>query len=247
MKIKERFFKVGEEWNVIHLPSKPNGFAIFIIGDINHFVQGNTSSWQQRPDQTKFIEELKNAGYTVVYSNLYGRNWGSDDACRLLKRLCDEVMKKEILNKKVHLIAEGMGALVAAKLVPKFEASFRSVVMINPCLSLKEYYNREKKNKLFYKRFLKELKKAYGLEEAELEKMISDMDIYNYQVMPVPSRIFYCMHSTPYSLQTHVRPYEQMCNQHSNRVEVSIFLKSKPFEELAKHTIEFLKKHEQLL
>jgi hypothetical protein len=247
MRIKERYFIVGGEWNVIHLPSKPNGFAIFIIGDVNHYVQSNSSSWHQRPDQAKFIETLKSAGYTIVYSNLFGRNWGSDEACRLLQRLYDEVMKKEILNKKVHVIAEGMGALVAAKLVPEMEASFRSVVMINPCLSLKEYFENEKNNKLFYKRILKELKSAYYLEETELEKAIIAMDINNYKIISVPTKIFHCIQATPYSLQSHVRPYEQLCNQVTNNVEVSIYLKSKPFQELAKPTIHFLTKHQKFL
>ncbi|MCT8140417.1 alpha/beta hydrolase [Anaerobacillus sp. CMMVII] len=247
MKIRERFFLVGEEWTVIHLPNRPNGFAIIIIGDVNHFVRNNTSSWHQRPDQAKFIEELKQAGYTLVYSNLFGRHWGSDEACRHVKRLYDDVMKKEILNKKVHIISEGMGALVAAKLIPELKDAIRSVVMINPCLSLKDYFDQEKSNKLFYKRFLKELKKAYNLEEIELEQIISEMVIHNYQRMPIPTKIIHCMHATPYSLQSHVRPYEQFCNKDEKSVEVSIYLKSKPFHELATPTIQFLKKHQQQL
>lgn len=247
MKIKERFFLIGEEWTVIHLPPKPNGFAIFIIGDVNHYVNANTSSWHQRPDQAEFIEELKNTGYTVVYSNLFGRNWGSDEACLFFQRVYDDVMKREILNKKIHVIAEGMGALVAAKLIPEQPSLFRSVVMVNPCLSLKEYFNCEKNNKLFYKRFLKELKKAYSLEEAELEMLISAMDISNYKTMSLPTKIFHCMHATPYSLQNHVRPYEQLCNRERNMVEVSIFLESKPFQQLAKPVVKFFQKHQKLL
>ena len=33
MTITERFFQIETEWNVIHLPFKPNGFGILIIGD----------------------------------------------------------------------------------------------------------------------------------------------------------------------------------------------------------------------
>ncbi|UTW69067.1 hypothetical protein KHA80_18140 [Anaerobacillus sp. HL2] len=84
------------------------------------------SSWYQRPNKHQFINELKNKGYTVIYSNLFGRNWGSEEACNLIKRLYDEVMKREILNKKVHIIVEGMGAIVAAKLIPTNEIFFRS-------------------------------------------------------------------------------------------------------------------------
>ncbi len=244
MSITERFFLISNEWNVIHLPPKPNGFAIFIIGDVNHYVNKNTSSWHQRPDQNLFITNLKNAGYTIIYSNLFGRHWGSDEACLLLQRIYDEVMKKEILNKKAHLIADGMGALVAAKLVPNIESAFRSVVMINPCLNLRDYFDREKSNKLFYKRFLKELKQAYSLEGTKLEKVITTMDGTNYKVISVPTKIFHCMQATPYSLQTHVRPYEQMCNSVRKNVEVSIHLPSKRMNELVLPTIQFLKMHE---
>ena len=140
-----------------------------------------------------------------------------------------------------------MGALVAAKLVPLFEASFRSVVMINPCLSLKEFFNREKNNKLFYKRFLKELKKAYHLKESELEETISKIEIGNYKQMPVPTKIIYCLHATPYSLQEHVRPYEQHCNVDKHTVDVSIFSSTKPYQELAIPIIEFLHLNEKHL
>ncbi len=247
MAIKERFFQVGEEWNVIHLPCKPNGFAVFIIGDVNHYVQSNTSSWHQRPDQAEFIRKLKKAGYTVISSNLFGRNWGSQEACYYMQRLYDEVMKKEILNRKVHIVAEGMGALVAAKFVPDHKGNIRSVVMINPCLNLKDYFNQEKSNKLFYKRFLKELKKAYQLDHEELEMTIATIDTNHYKTIGVPTKIFHCMHATPYSLQNHVRPYEQLCNKQTPIVDVSIFLKSKPFTELALPTIKFLKQYEKQL
>lgn len=247
MAIKERFFLVGGEWNVIHLPRKPNGFAIFIIGDVNHYVKNNTSSWHQRPDQYQFIEQLIEAGYTVVYSNLFGRNWGSDDACQFLQRIYREVLNKEILNKKVHVIAEGMGALVAAKVLPYMATSFRSVVMINPCLNLKQYFNTEKKNKLFYKRFLKELKEAYNVDEREVEAVISSLDLSIYKAMPIPLKILHCLDQTPYTLEQHVRPYEQICNENKSEIELSIFLEDKSFQRMAKPTIHFFKKHEKSL
>ncbi len=33
MGITERYFQLGTEHNVIHLPYRPNGFGIFILGD----------------------------------------------------------------------------------------------------------------------------------------------------------------------------------------------------------------------
>lgn len=247
MTIKERFFQIGGEWTTVHLPSKPNGFAIFIIGDINHFVKQHTSSWHQRPDQYQFIQKLKEAGYTIIYSNLYGRNWGSDQACRLLERIYYEVMKTEILNKKAHIISEGMGALVAAKLLPQMESCFRSVVMINPCLSLKHYFNTEKNNKFFYKRILRELKQAYDVDESEVETMIAKMDPNHFKPMKLPIKIFHHLSRTPYSLEHHIRPYEQRYENESRSIDLSILLETKTFQEISHPTISFLSKYEKPL
>lgn len=246
MTIKERFFLVGEEWNVIHLPKKPNGFAVFIIGDENHYVKSSTSSWHQHPSKHQFIEELKDTGYTVIYSNLFGRNWGSDEACRLFKRVYEEVMKKEILNKKVHIIAEGMGAIVAAKVIPINEELYRSVVMINPCLNLQHYFKTEKSNKLFYKRFLKELRRAYHLEPIDLEMEISSMEISKLKPISIPIKILHCMNLTSFSLENHIRPYEKMCSKNNQQVEVAIYLKNKRFNELAKPTVDFFNNNNYL-
>ena len=35
MGVSERFFQLGSQWNIIHLPQKPNGFGILIHG--NHW------------------------------------------------------------------------------------------------------------------------------------------------------------------------------------------------------------------
>lgn len=245
MSINERYFLVGKEWNVLYLPSKPNGFAILVIGDVNHYVNSNTSSWLQKPDQYSFIQQLKAEGYTIISSNLFGRNWGSDESCEFLQRVIDEVMKQEILNRRIHIIAEGMGALVAAKLIPKKESLFRSVVMIDPCLSLKKYFEKEKNNKLFYKRILRELKQAYHLDKTELEKAISKMDCEYFEVMPVPIKIFHRIKKTAYSLEDHIRPYEHMCLKSDCPVEVSIFLKSTDLDQFALPTIKFFQQFEK--
>ncbi len=39
MGITERFFQFGSELNVIHLPYRPNGFCIFILGGQNPLCQ----------------------------------------------------------------------------------------------------------------------------------------------------------------------------------------------------------------
>ena len=92
---------------------------------------------------TYFIEQ----GYTVFSSNLYGRHWGNDQSVRLAKRLYDVVLRKETLNAKMHIMADGMGALVALEMMNKYPECIRSVIMLNPCLDLPEYVEFEKEHK----------------------------------------------------------------------------------------------------
>lgn len=100
MKITERFFKVGSEWNVIHLPYRPNGFAVFIFGDRNHFVGEESSFWMQHHGRNQLLTSLRNQGYTLVNSNLFGRHWGSEKAVHYAKQLIHYVFRQEILNEK---------------------------------------------------------------------------------------------------------------------------------------------------
>ncbi len=85
-------------------------------------------------------------------SNLYGRHWGNDQSVRLAKRLYDVVLRKETLNAKMHIMADGMGALVALEMMNKYPECIRSVIMLNPCLDLPEYVEFEKEHKFFFTR-----------------------------------------------------------------------------------------------
>ena len=107
MSVNECFFCVGDQWNIVHLPRKPNGFAVLILGDVNHYVSKSNSFWLQHPERTRFVEILVQNGYTVFSSNLYGRNWGSWKASDLAEKVYHSVLRREILNKKIHIIAEG--------------------------------------------------------------------------------------------------------------------------------------------
>lgn len=96
-----------------------------------------------------FLHGLIEEGYTVFSSNLYGRHWGNDRSVRLAKRLYDVVLRKETLNAKMHIMADGMGALVALEMMNKYPECIRSVIMLNPCLDLPEYVEFEKEHKFF--------------------------------------------------------------------------------------------------
>lgn len=167
--MENRNFQLDTEWNVIHYPARPKGFGILIIGDERHFVDENNSFWLQNEGKQAIINQLKESGYTIFSSNLFGRHWGSDKAVSMAHRLYQYVLRTEIMNDKIHILAEGMGALVAIKLLEKMNGQLRSVVFLNPILSLKHHLEQEKKNKFFFKKLSKELEAAYQTDFRVLE------------------------------------------------------------------------------
>ena len=92
-----------------------------------------------------YFHGLIEEGYTVFSSNLYGRHW-ENRSVRLAKRLYDVVLKRDI-KCKMHIMADGMGALVALEMMNKYPECIRSVIMLNPCLDLPEYVEFEKEHK----------------------------------------------------------------------------------------------------
>lgn len=172
--MESRNFKLDTEWNVIHYPERPNGFGILTIGDERHFVNSSSSFWTQNEGKRSLLNILKNEGYTVFYSNLYGRHWGSEKAVELTMRLCSHIVRNEILNTSFHVVAEGMGALVALKLLEHSDIKIRSLVLINPVLSLNAHLEQEKENKFFYKKLVAELEAAYGTEISKLLERLDD-------------------------------------------------------------------------
>lgn len=166
--MESRNFQLDTEWNIIHYPDKPKGFGILILGDERHYVDEHSCFWTENKGKSMILEHLKRAGYTVFSSNLYGRHWGSEKATRLAKRLYEFIIRTEILNERIHIIAEGMGALVAIKLLKVMEDDIRSCLFINPVLSLKYYLNQEREKKFYYKKLVKEITNAYEIDEQSL-------------------------------------------------------------------------------
>jgi hypothetical protein len=168
--MENRNFLLDTEWNIIHYPEKPTGFGVLIIGDERHFVDEQNSFWMQNEGKLAIVNELKDSGYTIFSSNLYGRNWGSERAAELAQRLYQYVIRSEILNNKIHILAEGMGALIAIRLMEKMSGQLRSVALLNPILSLKGHLEQEKENKFFYKKLIRELEAAYQKNQPMLEQ-----------------------------------------------------------------------------
>lgn len=193
--MENRNFQMDTQWNIIHYPEKPTGFGILIIGDEKHFVDESKCFWTQNEGKLDIINQLRESGYTIFSSNLYGRNWGSEHAIELAQRLYQQVIRSEILNNKVHLIAEGMGALVALGLMEKMKGQIRSVVLLNPILSLKKHIELEKEHKFFYKKLMRELSIAYKKDQVTIEKDIQNMEDEVNLEMDIPIKIIHVLSS----------------------------------------------------
>jgi uncharacterized protein YfbU (UPF0304 family) len=243
--MNQRFFLLDGEWNVVHMPERPNGFAIFIIGDRNHFVDGSTSFWIQNAGRYTFLDIFLKNGYTVFYSNLYGRNWGSPAAITLAKRLYHVVMKNEILNKNIHLLLEGMGAITGLQLMEEMGENIRSAGMLNPCLSIKAQLQHEQENKLFYKRFVKEVTSAYGFEEGNFNELVKELpSIEKYKAI-TPVKIWVSTDEQTYQAKRLGRIYEQSRSS-SAPIQLVFHLNEKRFG-IGGSIIQFYDKYEKTL
>ncbi|MGE6630966.1 hypothetical protein [Bacillus sp. NPDC077027] len=210
MGINERFLQLGSQWNVIHLPQKPNGFGILILGDRNHFVREDTSFWLQHYGRSQLLTGLRDDGYTLFNSHLHGNHWGCEKAVFDAKQLIHYTLKQEILNREIHVLADGMGALIAMKLAAEMPDVLRSIAMLNPCLNLEAHRNREKEHKFFYKQFIKELSQSYDLSEKEAEA---------HTLLPLPTasvevpiHIWQRISGAPYSFELHAKPFIKQQN-----------------------------------
>ncbi|MFP5105399.1 hydrolase [Neobacillus sp. C211] len=174
--MENRNFQMDTQWNIIHYPEKPTGFGILIIGDERHFVDESKCFWTQNEGRLAIVNQLKEKGYTIFSSNLYGLNWGSNNAVELAERLYQHVIRSEILNNKIHILAEGMGALVAISLMEKMKGRIRSIILLNPIISLKNHLEQEKEHKFFYKKLMRELVAAHQMDQNVLENHIFSMD-----------------------------------------------------------------------
>lgn len=191
--MENRNFKLDTEWNMIHYSEKPNGFGILIIGDERHFVDEQNSFWVQNEGKQLLLNQLKQSGYTCFYSNLYGRHWGTKKSTKMAERLYHHIMRSEILNSKIHIIAEGMGALIALDLVKSLKDAIRSIVFINPVFSLKSQLELEKEHKFFYKKLLREISVAYNVEIASIEEVIGNFGNDVDDVPYIPLKIIHVL------------------------------------------------------
>lgn len=242
--MENRNFQLDAEWNIIHYPEKPTGFGILLIGDERHFVNESKSFWLQNEGRMAMINQFKEAGYTIFSSNLYGRNWGSGKAAELALRLYQYVIRSEIMNGKIHILAEGMGALVAVKLFEKMKGYIRSAVFVNPILSLKHHLEQEKEHKFFYKKLTKELEEAYQQDFSKLEK-----EIYKNQLTledDIPIKLIHVMSGGRSYNQAKLNQ-KLLKAQIEHRIVQTSFILPEKKQQLGPITVKFFKSYEKVL
>ncbi|MCM3663019.1 hydrolase [Mesobacillus subterraneus] len=245
--MESRNFKLDTEWNIVHYPEKPNGFGILAIGDERHFVNSNSSFWTQNEGKRSLLNIWKNQGYTVFYSNLYGRHWGSEKAVDLALRLCSHIVRNEILNNSFHVVAEGMGALVALKLLAHNDIKIRSLILINPVLTLSMHLEQEKENKFFYKKLIAELETAYEMDiKLLLEKLESEGTVPVFQ-QEVPVKIIHVLAGNrAYKQSKIIKELSQQWERKNLPVSISYVLPEKKLQ-VGSQSVQFFTKYEQVL
>jgi hypothetical protein len=228
MQVTERYFVQDGQWCVIHLPERPSGFGILVLGDDQHYVEKDTCFWLQHAGRKQVLEHLRETGYTIFSSNLYGRHYGSGAAVGLAKNLYHIVMKKEILNKQIHIIAEGIGALIAFQLMTLMPEYIRSVVLIDPTLHLKDMMQHEKKNKFFYKRLVKTLQQAYTLSKEDIMCEIEGK-CYDQDRSSIPVQLFLSTHAKQ-DVKKHARLYEQIRIEEKRPIMLLFYVPERKYE-----------------
>jgi hypothetical protein len=244
--MENRNFQLDNEWNIIHYPEKPTGFGILILGDERHFVDARNSFWLQNEGKLSIINKFKESGYTIFSSNLYGRNWGSEKASDLAERLYQYVFRTEILNSKIHIFAEGMGALTAIQLMKKMPGKLRSVVFLNPILSLKSHLEQEREHKFFFKKLSKELETAHQCSFTQLENKI----LNQYEEIPfnnnIPIKMIHVLsggrayNQTKFNLSLIKEGFE------NHKIDSSLILPEKK-QQLGTMIVKFFNRHEKVL
>jgi hypothetical protein len=241
--MENRNFRLDTEWNMIHYPHRPNGFGILILGDERHFVDSQNSFWTQNEGKRKLLQDFKQAGYTIFYSNLFGKNWGSQDAVDLAARLCAHIRRTEILNGKIHVFAEGMGALTALKLL-KREQGIRSLLLLNPILSLNKHLEQEQEHKFFYKKLLQELAAAYQVDSKEVLSYLEKQEDFPHIPEGIPVKVIHVLSGNrAYKQSALLKEISQTWKDLNVDCNVCYMVPEKK-PQIGNQTVQFFHKHE---
>jgi hypothetical protein len=151
------------------------------------------------------------------------------------------VMKKETLNKNIHIIAEGMGALAVLQIATQLPA-VRSVVMISPCIDLKRHVEFEKEHKFFYKRLMRELQTAYETDEETIESVMKTTSFHHYFSV-VPVKIWVSIHERKEKKALY-REYEKKQERDGGIVSLSFYMQETKYG-IGSSICQFYKRYEK--
>ncbi|AST90581.1 MULTISPECIES: alpha/beta fold hydrolase [Sutcliffiella] len=240
-----RIFYMGGQWNIVHVPEKPNGFGVLILGDTNHFVDEEKSLWIQHLGRRRIISQLLEEGYTIFYSNLYGTNWGSKKAKDFVKQLYHIVLKQEILNDKIHILVEGMGGLIALQLMEEMPHQLRSVAMINPCLDLQNHLEQEKERRFFFKKLRREIAEAYNFPIEQMDNELKLLKMEQFKTT-IPVKIWQTTTGFIYDPNRHCKKFEELRKKEQSPIQLTFHLVEKRYS-YGYSICQFFRKYEHRL
>ncbi|GAF13574.1 hydrolase [Bacillus sp. JCM 19046] len=184
MPVYVRYIDLNGCKNSYSIPEKPNGFAIFVLFDLSMLTERESQ---------QLTNHLVEQGYTVFSSSLLQAHWGSPNAVNHAKQLVQLFLKQETVNKRIFLLSEGSGGLIAKRLMEDDEIDIRAASFIKPFFTLESCYKERQLNDLAKKRMEKEVKQAFQLEgKVDLKQLIQlDQSSKRKKKAPVPPmRVF---------------------------------------------------------
>ncbi|KYD10623.1 alpha/beta fold hydrolase [Caldibacillus debilis] len=183
-----RIFTLNKKTCIIHYPAKPNGFGVLWIGYFDGDIGADDRPTVNKPRKS-LMDELNVRGYTVFYTVLEKHHFANPQALEQVENLYEFVKRNEILNEKIHLIAEGIGALLAESFLADKGDYVRSAVFIDPAFSLKKLTEEVKDQPFLLKKLYSDLKKAYSLSSDEECEIFINNQHRHPVVIPVPFQI----------------------------------------------------------
>jgi hypothetical protein len=124
----------------------------------------------------------------------------------------------------------------------KMKEQIRSVVLINPILSLKFHLEQEKEHKFFYKNLIRELTSAYQIEENELISMVYNTDTFIKLDFDIPVKIIHVLSGGKSYNQS--KQYQHILNM--TKI-TPYFIVPEKKQQLGKIIIKFFFNHEKVL
>ncbi|KGP90732.1 hydrolase [Pontibacillus chungwhensis BH030062] len=235
-----RSFQLDRENCLLHIPDQPNGYLILYLGDAGHYVEEDRSFWGEHRGRATLLQALLDKGYTLYTSRIYGNHWGSEPAVNLLNRVYQYVIRQEILNPYIHVIAEGMGALAALRWHEQYEVPIRSFVLLTPCVDMKGLYAQERTNQLYFKRLTREISNAYKCKEDDLDQVITG----RLPKAESPILLFHDMANPHYTVHEHSRRLEEKQQAHQHHIELKLVIQP-IFPRINSKVIQFMNSYEK--